>query len=109
MPIPAAQWAQREANADQLDAEARSFFDADGEAAWWFVTGGWPTTIDANGDEVASASLVEGSEVTTIREWLVVKASAERIAAFYDTLTGRRLIDSWSSHGRTADFTPAGC
>lgn len=96
MPIPALEWAKREANADQLEAEARAFLDPAGEAASWFITH-WPT------------SMVEGSEVLACREWMIVRATYERQAAFYDSIKGRRIVDSWSANGDTSQFTPAGC
>lgn len=93
--IPAAQWAAREAAADRLAAEAVDFFDPEaGEAAWWHITG-WPRSI------------VEGAEVTTCREWLVVKAPQHRIHAFYDRIKGRRIVCSWSADGNRSTFTPA--
>jgi hypothetical protein len=99
--IPAGQWAHREANADRLEQLARDFFDPlnterdeRGEAAWWFITG-WPSTIVADAD------------VTSCREWLVVRAGQGRIHAFYDSITGRRIISSWSSQGATSTFTPS--
>lgn len=93
--IPAGQWAKREAAADRLEQLARNFFDADAdEAASWFITG-WPRSIVAD------------SEVTSCREWLVVKASQGRIHAFYDLITGTGVISSWSADGNKSTFTPA--
>ncbi|MDQ6796453.1 MAG: hypothetical protein M3011_00270 [Actinomycetota bacterium] len=94
--FPADEWARREANADRLAEAAVAFLDAEaGESAGWLVTR-YPHSI------------VEGTEEPTeCREWLRVTADNERINAFYDTVTGRRIVSSTSGHGGYTTFTPA--
>jgi len=94
--FPADEWARREANADRLAEAAVALLDVEaGESAAWIVTH-------------YDHGIVEGTDEPTVcREWLRVKASYERINAFHDTVSGRRIISSSSGHGNHTDFTPA--